>query len=183
MTVFAVTLMAEERRFVKTVAGGCARRRHCLHRYGRDRYCGGVDRDGELARAISKCALCDLAGRQRSQASGGLLDLRPRPRYMAQSASNLQPRLHFSGHLYAEGRQRMLATMVALGLVVMALLSSVLHCLCGLGGIGTGLRGELAQARGFVLAIGPERTCVGAARRPWSDDRAVVRRGCPRGPV
>ena len=49
----------------------------------------------------------------------------------------------------------------------------VLHCLWRLGDIGIGLRGELDQARGFFIAVRPERTYGGAARRPGCDNRAA----------
>ena len=83
--------------------------------------------------------------------------------------------------LYAEGHQRIFATIVAVSLVVMALLSTSSTAYARLGGIGIGLCGELGQARGFFLRRLARADCWGAARRPESDSRAAVDFGCSRG--
>ena len=67
--------------------------------------------------------------------------------------------------LYAEGLQRVLATLVAIGLVVMALLSTSSTAYLGLAGVGSGLRGELGQARGIVLGVRTNAGLCGSCLR------------------
>ena len=75
--------------------------------------------------------------------------------------------------LYAEGRQRILATYRHRAGRDGAALNFI-HCLSWFGGIGSGLRSELGQARGVVFGVWPTRACLGVAGGSQPDRRAGV---------
>ena len=69
--------------------------------------------------------------------------------------------------LYAEGRQRILATIDWQWSGGDGAALYVVHRLWWLGGIGIGLRGELGQAGGILVAVGPDADFWGSCSWAW----------------